>query len=262
MVRGECVGIFLVGEQKMNILLLMMGGKGTRFGTDIPKQYLEIQGQPIFSYIVQKYYKDIDVGKMILVSHSEWIPFVKEKMKTINITCEYDVISGGETRSESVKNGLRCAMKKGKKEDVVLIHDATHPYVDVQGTKQLINIVESGVGATLGQFQYDTVYQMNEKREIQEVLQRQNIVSGASPEAFPLGLIYEIYNNATQEELTQMTSAGAIAAAHKIPMKVVRAEMLNLKITYQRDMELFYQLFPYYFADLIKIEKGKELLLG
>ena len=35
-----------------NILLLMMGGSGTRFGADIPKQFVEVNGKPVFSYIV------------------------------------------------------------------------------------------------------------------------------------------------------------------------------------------------------------------
>ncbi len=46
-----------------------------------------------------------------------------------------------------------------------------------------------------------------------------------------------------------MTSAGAIALAHHIPMKVVPTELLNLKITYKRDMELFVKLCGNYFFE-------------
>lgn len=235
----------------MNILLLMMGGSGTRFGARIPKQYVEVEGCPVFMHIVRKYVKSVDLEKVVLVSNPTWVSFVKEKMEQSDMMCTYEVVEGGDTRSQSVKNGLLSAMKTGKKDDVILIHDATHPYVDVEGVKQIISIVEKGRGATMGQFQYDTVYQIDREQRIESVLQRQNVVSGASPEAFPLGLIYEIYKKATPAELEIMTSAGAIAAAYGIPVEVVRTEVLNLKITYQNDMELFQCLFEYYFADAI-----------
>ena len=50
----------------MNILMLMMGGSGTRFGADIPKQYVKVEGKPIFSYIL-KGYDDCDFIDAIVV---------------------------------------------------------------------------------------------------------------------------------------------------------------------------------------------------
>ena len=132
-------------------------------------------------------------------------------------------------------------------EDVVLIHDATHPYVDVEGTIGVIEGVKKYGGATLGQCQYDTCYQMDEERMIEAVVPRTRIVSGASPEAFTYGKIYDIYANSTKEELESMTSAGAIALAHGIKMEVIPANVLNLKITYPGDMELFKKLCKGYF---------------
>ena len=67
-------------------------------------------------------------------------------------------------------------------------------------------------------------------------------MSGASPEAFRYGDIYRIYTESTQEELESMTSAGAIALAHGIQMEVVPANVLNLKITYPGDMDVFKSL--------------------
>ena len=61
----------------MNILLLMMGGKGTRFGADIPKQYIQIQEHPVFRYIIKKYLECPEIYGAVLVSHEEWITFVK-----------------------------------------------------------------------------------------------------------------------------------------------------------------------------------------
>ena len=233
----------------MNTALLMMGGSGTRFGADIPKQYIQVGGRPIFSYILEGYNALETVDRIIIVSHADWIDYVEEIASGINADKLYRVVAGGATRSESVKNGLAAAAEYSSDDDVILIHDATHPYVDAQGVKEVIDGVKEYGGATLAQFNYDTVYRMDDEHILTNIEPRFNIVAGASPEAFTFGRIYDIYTNSPQEELEQMTSAGAIALAHGIKMKVVRANVLNLKITYADDMNLFTKLVDNYFFE-------------
>lgn len=61
-----------------NILLLMMGGSGTRFGADIPKQYVPVEDVPIFAYILKKYAEMPEIDAITVVSHADWIDFVEE----------------------------------------------------------------------------------------------------------------------------------------------------------------------------------------
>lgn len=234
----------------MNFLLLMMGGSGTRFGASRPKQYTIINEKPVFAYILKEYNKMEDVDKIVIVSHKDWIDYVQEWKEKIGADKLIHIVQGGSSRSESVLNGLKSISDIAQPTDVVMLHDATHPYVDVDGTKAIIEGVKRYGGATLGQCQYDTCYRMNaETKLLEEVVPRQEIVSGASPEAFRFGDIFKIYSEASQEELDAMTSAGAIALAHNIPMVVVPASVLNLKITYPGDMELFKKLVDNYFFE-------------
>ncbi|MBQ8860701.1 MAG: 2-C-methyl-D-erythritol 4-phosphate cytidylyltransferase [Ruminococcus sp.] len=231
----------------MNTVLLMMGGSGTRFGASIPKQYIKVNDRPIFSYILEGYNKLPDVDKIIIVSHADWVDYVEEIAEEIGADKLYKVVTGGDTRSESVKNGLICASEYSKDDDVILIHDATHPYVDQKGTKEVIQAVKEFGGATLASFNYDTVYKMDDDHILTNIEPRFNIVAGASPEAFTFRKIYDIYINSSKEELESMTSAGAIALHYGITMKVIKANVINLKITYADDMELFVKLIDNYF---------------
>lgn len=232
----------------MNHCLLMMGGVGARFGADRPKQYVEIDGKPIFIHLLRALIETESVDDIIIVSHASWIDFVNKNIREyIQTSKRVLVTEGGETRSESVKNGLLTLASYSNAEDIVLIHDATHPYVDKEGTAKVIEAVMQYGGATLGACQYDTCYRMDEENFIEEVIPRQFLVSGASPEAFKFALIYKIYIEASKEELDNMTSAGAIAFAHNIRMKVIPSNVLNLKITYPNDMEIFQQLIKSYF---------------
>ncbi len=230
-------------------LLLMMGGTGTRLGADIPKQYIEVDGRPIFTYIMQEYDQLDCIEGMVIVSHADWIDFVQEWAEKLEIKKLIGITAGGQTRSNSVLNGLTKLSEVADREDCVLIHDATHPYVDKEGTEQVIEAIATYGGATLGEYQYDTVYQIDGDDFITETLNRREIVAGASPEGFRFGKLYDIYRKSTQEELEAMTSAGAIASANGIRMKVVPCSMLNLKITYKNDLEVFKKTARAYFFD-------------
>ena len=231
----------------MNTVLLMMGGSGTRFGASIPKQYIKVNDRPIFSYILEGYNKLDFVDKIIIVSHADWVDYVNDIAKEINANKLYKVVCGGDTRSDSVKNGLICASEYSNDDDVILIHDATHPYVDEKGTKEVIEAVKEFGGATLASFNYDTVYRMDDDHILTNIEPRFNIVAGASPEAFTFKRIFDIYINSPKEELESMTSAGAIALHYGITMKVIKANVINLKITYADDMDLFVKLIDNYF---------------
>lgn len=232
----------------MNHVLLMMGGSGTRFGADIPKQFVEVGNRPVFSYIMEGYEKFIKADSIVLVCHESWIEFAKEWAEKLGIRKYVDTVAGGKNRSESVRNGLRRISKIAEDDDIVLIHDATHPYLDVTATAEAVIAAKEYGAATLGQKQYDTVYRTDSEGNLTEVVPREQIVSGASPELFKFGFLHDLYERASEEELAGFTSAGAIALASGVRMKVIPTMLVNLKITYKHDMELFEKLFHgYYF---------------
>lgn len=245
----------------MNILLLMMGGSGTRLGSNIPKQYIELENRPVFSYILEAHQNSPHIDRIVIVSHENWIGYVQAWVNWLHADKVVCVTAGAGNRSGSVRNGLKAMAAWAHPEDVVLIHDATHPYCDTQGIEQVIRSVKEYGGATLGQSQYDTVYQTNENGFIDRVLERRSVVSGASPEAFPYQTISDIYFQADESELEQMTSAGAIALAHGIPMKVIPSQVLNLKITYPNDLNLLKTLLHSFFPDARPCEMDEKPIL-
>lgn len=233
----------------MNYLLLMMGGSGTRLGADRPKQYIEIDGIPIFFYILRSYNKLDCIDEIIIVSNEMWIDYVQKWIDSLELNHPISIVAGGETRSHSVYYGLKSISNRAQDNDIVLFHDATHPYVDEPGTIEVIEAIKEYDGATLGAFQYDTVYRMNEDGFITDVIPRQELVAGASPEGFKFGKIFPIYDQSTDEELESMTSGGALALEHGIKMKTIEANVINLKITYPHDLEIFKKTIHSYFFE-------------
>lgn len=229
-----------------------MGGSGTRLGADRPKQYIEIDGIPIFFYILRSYNKLDCIDEIVIVSNEMWIDYVQKWVDSLEIKKPISIVAGGETRSHSVYNGLKSISNRANDDDIVLFHDATHPYVDEPGTVEVIKAINEYGGATLGAFQYDTVYRMNGDGFITDVIPRQELVAGASPEGFKFGKIFPIYDQSSDEELESMTSGGALALEYGIKMKTIEANVINLKITYPHDLEIFKKTIHSYFFEYQK----------
>ena len=156
-----------------------MGGSGTRLGADIPKQYIELENRPIFSYIVEAHQNCGDIDKMVIVSHENWLEYVHKWVGWLGADKVAEIVAGGENRSASVRNGLKAMESWAGPEDVVLIHDATHPYCDEAGIRKVVEAVKKHGGATLAQPEYDTVYQCTGEGFVDKVLPRQLVISGA-----------------------------------------------------------------------------------
>lgn len=232
---------------KQRYVLLMMGGVGSRFGSELPKQFTDVDGRPLFTYIINKLSKIEVISGIVVVVNPNYL------INTCNWVERYcpkkvlKIVTGGDTRSESVFNGLKALKGIANAEDVVLMHDATHPYVDIEGTQKVAEMVDQYGSATLASLNYDTTYMMDDDNNIKDVIPRRNVIAGASPEGFRFQQIYDIYAQTPKEDMEKMTSVGAIALANNIPMKVVPTSVLNLKITYPDDMKLFLQLYKTYF---------------
>ena len=229
----------------MNVLVVMMAGSGTRFGASIPKQYTYVDNKPIFLPIVEHYANLHFIDALFLVCSSGWIKKVKDWTSHIKKHIEY--VEGGRTRSHSVKNALDAISKIAHNSDVILIHDATQPYLDVPAVVKVIEATKTYGSATLASFGYDTVYQINEDGLVASVLQRNLVINGASPEAFLFSVVYDLYKEKSDDYLEKMTSAGAMVLSSGKPIKFVNTELLNLKITFQRDFELYQLLGEQYF---------------
>lgn len=226
--------------------LVMMGGVGSRFAANIPKQFVEVGGRPLFLYLLDAIDRLQIVDGFIVVSHGDWIDHIKTitKEKYKKMIC---VIKGGDCRSESVYNGLKVLREYAKDEDIVLIHDATHPHLDSEKIPELIEQINTYSAATLTSSVYDTCYIKKENGLIDHVVDRKIVAVGASPEGFKMGVIYPIYDGADKEKLNQMTSAGAIWIAEGGQMGTVHSDLLNLKITYQCDMDVYKLLYKDYY---------------
>lgn len=253
---------------RKNYLLFMMGGIGTRAQKDLPKQYVLVNGVPIFAYTLKTYDKLDFIDGIIIVADSYYFNYINKWINKLDIKKVIKIVQGGKIRSESVLNGIKGYENIAKDKDILLVHDASSPYVDAETIRKGICETKKGYFVTLGTRESVTVYQINEKdQSIENIIPREKVVPGACPDIFDYKRIHDIYVGASFLDLEKITSAIALGIEKNVKSKVVLTPMLPIKITYSDDIKIFRKLVDtYYFPDFKEkyidlLETEKDLIV-
>jgi 2-C-methyl-D-erythritol 4-phosphate cytidylyltransferase len=119
----------------MNTVIIVAGGKGLRMGSDIPKQFLLLNSEPVLMHTIRAFYDWDKNCEIILVlprnQQSYWHSLVKQHDFDISVK----ITSGGKTRFESVKNGLQESTG-----DTIGIHDGVRPLVSYKTIKDCYDV--------------------------------------------------------------------------------------------------------------------------
>ena len=114
----------------MDYIIIVAGGKGLRMGSDIPKQFLPVDGLPVLMRTIRRfreYSADINI---ILVLPKSQQDYWQSLCKEYGFDERYSIADGGETRFHSVSNGL--ALIHDDADGVVGVHDGVRPFPSIE----------------------------------------------------------------------------------------------------------------------------------
>lgn len=212
------------------VSIVVSGGKGLRMGGNVKKQFIDIDNECIIVSTLKAISKSEYIDKIILVVGSEDIEFSKKLVKENSISKVKKIVAGGNTRSESVKNGLLNVEKC----DVVAIHDGVRPLVSQKSIDECINNAFIYGASALGVAPKDTIKVKN-KDFIDKTIDRDSLVIIQTPQCFKYDIIkkaYENFNPDFTDDCMQVESMG-----YKI--HITQGEYKNIKITTKSDLVLF-----------------------
>ncbi len=230
-------------------------GNGSRFGASKPKQYLSLQGQPIAQRSLQTLQQS-DLFSAIIVAVNPTDRYFDE-LPIVNQSA-IERVAGGDSRAESVLNGLRALSGRARPNDWVMVHDIARPLVSVESLQRLlaevVNRASSIDGAVLATPVYDTVKQVslntadNYSRVtaplIEQTLDRNQLWAAQTPQLFRYQQLLAALGDAIAagHSVTDEASAMEWVGAR---VTVVSNTARNIKITTADDL----QLAEFYLAD-------------
>lgn len=225
----------------MNFAIILSGGVGTRMRTDgFPKQYLEIFNKPILAYTLETFDSNDLVDKIIIVADPVWQSKIREWLKHYNVKKFEAFAEPGKSRQGSILNGLKECIKYNKNQtDNVIIHDAVRPLVSSTLIQNCFNQLDKYDGCMPVLPVVDTIYYSENGVTISNLLDRNCLYSGQSPEAFNLQKYYDINKDLSAEELDAIKGTTEIAYKNNLNICLIKGDTFNYKLTTPTDLNRF-----------------------
>jgi 2-C-methyl-D-erythritol 4-phosphate cytidylyltransferase / 2-C-methyl-D-erythritol 2,4-cyclodiphosphate synthase len=207
--------------------VIVAAGRGQRAGSEVPKQYREIAGEPVLRPALLAFLDHPRVDTVQPVIH----PQDEEAFRaaTIGLKGLLPPVYGGATRQASVRAGLEAL--RGAAPDLVLIHDAARPFLTSDLIARAIAAADERGAAVPGIAIADTVKKIDEREAVTETLDRSRLRTVQTPQAFTFDLIVEAHRRAAAAGREDFTDDAALAewAGHRV--SVFAGETSNVKLT-------------------------------
>lgn len=223
-----------MGNKKVTAIVLA-AGKGSRMQSDIPKQYMELNGYPVIYYSL-KTFEDSFVDEVILVCREGDIPFCqKEIVDKYQFSKVKKIISGGKERYQSVQKGIRAI----KESDYVYIHDGARPFVTQEILVRAQERVEKCNACVVGMPVKDTIKIADEEGNIKDTPDRNYVWQVQTPQVFSYDIIKKAYEKLNDTADTIFTDdAMVVEQMLHYPIQLVIGSYDNIKITTPEDMKI------------------------
>ena len=216
-------------------IIIVAGGKGSRFGADIPKQFCLLDGRPVVMHAIDRLRAALPDGKFIIVISESEKDRWDELCRQYNFTSPV-IAFGGDNRWESVKNGMGVIPADARPNSTVLIHDGARPLVDTATVRQVCAATVNTDGAIPAVKVSDSLRRLDENHIGSEPVDRNDFRAVQTPQGFTLWRLREAYSLPYEETFTD--DASVMAAAGYDNIRLVEGNVDNIKITNPRDIAI------------------------
>ncbi|MEI8074167.1 MAG: 2-C-methyl-D-erythritol 4-phosphate cytidylyltransferase [Bacteroidota bacterium] len=207
--------------------VIVAGGTGSRMGATKPKQFLLLKNKPILWHTLQQFLKAYDDLQIILVLPAEFIGLGIEILPQLMDRERVQIIAGGATRFDSVKNGLSVIHKKG----IVFVHDAVRCLVSIDLIQRCYQQAAEKGNAIPAVAATDSIRMIEGSSNV--VADRNNVRIIQTPQTFRTDLLlpaFQVdYDPAFTDEATVLEASG-------FPVYLIQGEYSNIKITRPVDL--------------------------
>ena len=233
--------------QQMNSkisVLIPAAGHGSRMESSIKKPYLMLGDKPILSHTIDRFERNSVIDEIfVIVDESDFTMCHKEIIAPFRYRKIRELVPGGETRQESVLNGLRALSNDV---DFVVVHDGVRPFINDDIIFQCLEATEEFGAAISAVPVKDTIKVADQNLFIEHTPKRDRLWQVQTPQVFRKSLIVQAHERATQDG-TNATDDAALVEKLGAPVKLVMGSYQNIKLTTPEDLQfaetlLYYQL--------------------
>jgi 2-C-methyl-D-erythritol 4-phosphate cytidylyltransferase len=218
----------------MSVIAIMpAAGAGTRMGLETPKQFLSLEGAPIFIHTLRKLNASSAIDEIFLAVRREEIEHTREAISNERFSKAIRVSEGGGTRQETV---ARVLAQIPTSAEIVVVHDAVRPFITTEMVERIVDAAREAGAAIFAIPSVDTVKQL-ELEVITATLPRERIALAQTPQAFRYELLREAFQRASADGF-QGTDESSLVERLGAKVKALMGSDRNIKITKPSDLPL------------------------
>ena len=207
--------------------IIVAGGKGERMNADIPKQFLEIKGKPILIHTLETFMNFDASLQLILVLPAAQFEFWKTLCKKHALNIPHQIVAGGQTRFQSVKNGLDAV----KVPAIVAIHDGVRPLVSKETISRCFDAAAKFGAAIPTMDSIESIRFVDASGS--KSVDRNAYKMVQTPQVFDAELLKKAYE---QEFSVLFTDDASVVEAMGATVHLVDGNRENIKITTEFDL--------------------------
>jgi 2-C-methyl-D-erythritol 4-phosphate cytidylyltransferase len=218
----------------MKVLAIVpAAGMGVRMGGGTPKQFLSLEGVPVFVHTLRKFAASEAIDGIFLALRPEEMERVRRQLDPERLAKPVRLVAGGASRQETVSRALA---EVPVETEIVVVHDAVRPFVDLHLIRQVVDAARRHGAAILGIPSVDTVKQV-ERQMILGTLPRERIVLAQTPQAFRAEILREAFARAAADGFIG-TDESSLVERLGYNVTVLMGSDRNIKITKPSDLPL------------------------
>jgi len=208
--------------------IIVAAGSGSRFNSETPKQFLEIEGKPVVIHAIERFDAASSVDAIVIILRKDDIDeFEISHLKKVTA-----IVAGGDSRATSVLNGLNAVPSDT---DIVAVHDGARPLVTVDEIERTIVQAKQTGAACLVAPVTDTIKSI-QGEEIAATLDRSRLRRALTPQAFKIEVLRKAFEDVELDN--SVTDECYLVEKLGHPISIVEGSSRNIKITHKEDLLL------------------------
>jgi 2-C-methyl-D-erythritol 4-phosphate cytidylyltransferase len=212
----------------MNTAIIVAAGRGKRFASDTPKQFVDLLGKPVIFHTIGRFERCDAIDNIVVVLAKDRVEWFESA--GFSFEKPVKIATGGKTRVESVRNGFRVL---DPATDLVAVHDAARPLVTVAEITRTVEGARETGAACLVASVADTIKEVNDKK-IARTIDRASLRRALTPQVFK----YEILRDALEHSDMSESVTDECSLVEKAGREIafIEGNARNIKITVRDDL--------------------------
>lgn len=223
-----------------NVALIIAGGVGARMHQDIPKQFINVQDKPVIIYTLEVFQQHPNINAIEVVCLDGWHDILWAYAKQFGIAKLENIVNGGATGQDSIRNGLfDLAKRYHDDDDIVLIHDAIRPMVSADIISDNIRVCRQYGNATTVIPCTSVMLRTSDSVVSDDQVPRDNLKITQTPQTFYINELIEVHKEAIKRNLEPSIASCALYIEMGKKVYLSAGSEKNIKLTTSEDIEIF-----------------------